>query len=272
MKTGGGKSKEGEEYNEPRYYDIAVGDESEDEKRETKERKKAEKEDEEGEENMQATDEWMKSFEELMSPSVSTDVVTHMAWHGEARWRVPREKEEEVSIAAVSTERLVDQATRAGLALDDKAKAALEEIGHKKAEELLGRLVLRGGEIRNVSAYVRRAVQREAAKGQKQTEEKAEDEEMPEEWPEEGLEEEGEGEHDEEGGGQEEGEGGHGGEGGGQDGAEGEWDEEGGEQAEYCEAGGDGLDEDHAGEAAWDDGGEDETWGDDGYEEQDEEW
>jgi hypothetical protein len=105
---------------------------------------------------------------------------------GEARWRVPREREEEVSIAAVSMRRMEERAALVGLALDTKATAALQEIGHKKAEELLGRLALRVGEIRNVSAYVCKAVRRETAEKQAKAEEGAEDDEKEslEEWPE----------------------------------------------------------------------------------------
>eukprot|EP00929_Paragymnodinium_shiwhaense_P030027 TRINITY_DN17084_c0_g1_i4.p1 TRINITY_DN17084_c0_g1~~TRINITY_DN17084_c0_g1_i4.p1 ORF type:complete len:749 (-),score=178.59 TRINITY_DN17084_c0_g1_i4:368-2551(-) len=74
----------------------------------------------------------------------------------------PRQEQElpAADAGAVSVKKTTERAARAGVTLDDKAKAVLDKIGPEKTEELLGRTVLRGSEIRNPSAYVYRAARR----------------------------------------------------------------------------------------------------------------
>ena len=50
--------------------------------------------------------------------------------------------------------------------VDEKAKSALRELTPENAEELLGRVALRGGDIRNTSAYMSKASKRIAAEAQ----------------------------------------------------------------------------------------------------------
>jgi hypothetical protein len=161
-------------------------------------------------------------------------------------------KEEDVAVNAISMNKVESRAARAGIALDYKATMALREMGPEKAEELLGRVALRIGEIRNMSAYVCKASRRIMAEEKQTTPEDEED------WP----------EHQAEGGEEEDGE------------ARWRVPGENGDQAEACaeggadlvenDDGGEGIAEDVAGEAAWDwhEGGKDESWWHDGYEEQ----